>query len=204
MGYADQVYDQMVLKIHNEGIWDHEQQVRTRWMDGTPAHTKSILFQQIRFDNQEVPILTKKKVNARAAILEMLWIWQKKTSDVNVLNEMGVHIWDPWKREDGTIGKAYGYQLGKPCRKVKWNDALYKMLEQGELRPNQTIEFIDGIYLDQVDYLIYQLKTNPASRRLVTSLWDVEELDDMALEPCVWSTQWIVKDNKLNLYVQIR
>ncbi|MGN9865341.1 thymidylate synthase [Bacillus swezeyi] len=181
MSHYDQQYNAIIQQIIKSGISDEEYQVRTRWdSDGTPAHTLSIMSQNMRFDNSEVPILTTKKVAWKTAIKELLWIWQLKSNDVQILNDMGVHIWDQWRLEDGTIGSAYGYQLGKK---------------------NRTI---NGQKVDQVDYLLHQLKHNPSSRRHLTMLWNPDDLDDMALTPCVYETQWYVKEGKLSLEVRAR
>lgn len=180
MSKADIIYNQLVKDILDHGLWDTDQDVRTRWEDGQPAYTKGVMDRDLFFDNREVPILTSKKVAWKTAIREILWIWQAKDNNVENLEKQGVYIWSKWKREDGTIGKAYGYQLGKKCRKV------------------------NGMMFDQVDYVLHSLKYNPSSRRIMTTLWDVQDLDDMALQPCVWSTHWMVKGGKLHLSVKIR
>ncbi|OLF87931.1 Thymidylate synthase [Bacillus paralicheniformis] len=181
MSHYDQQYNAIIQKIIESGISDEEYQVRTKWdSDGTPAHTLSIMSEKMRFDNSEVPILTTKKVAWKTAIKELLWIWQLKSNDVQVLNDMGVHIWDQWRLEDGTIGAAYGYQLAKKNRTV------------------------NGQKTDQVDYLLHQLKHNPSSRRHLTMLWNPDDLDGMALTPCVYETQWYVKEGKLSLEVRAR
>ncbi|EWH22382.1 thymidylate synthase [Bacillus haynesii] len=181
MSHYDQQYNAIIQKIIESGISDEEYQVRTKWdSDATPAHTLSIMSEKMRFDNSEVPILTTKKVAWKTAIKELLWIWQLKSNDVQVLNDMGVHIWDQWRLEDGTIGAAYGYQLGKKNRTV------------------------NGQKVDQVDYLLHQLKHNPSSRRHLTMLWNPDDLDGMALTPCVYETQWYVKEGKLSLEVRAR
>ncbi|MCY7793143.1 thymidylate synthase [Bacillus haynesii] len=181
MSHYDQQYNAIIQKIIESGISDEEYQVRTKWdSDATPAHTLSIMSEKMRFDNSEVPILTTKKVAWKTAIKELLWIWQLKSNDVQVLNDMGVHIWDQWRLEDGTIGAAYGYQLGKKNRTA------------------------NGQKVDQVDYLLHQLKHNPSSRRHLTMLWNPDDLDGMALTPCVYETQWYVKEGKLSLEVRAR
>lgn len=180
MSYADIIYNDLIKEILDTGISDENEKVRTIWNDGTPAHTIGIISKQIKFNNTEVPIITSKHVAWKSAIKEMLWIWQMKSNKVQDLRNMGVKIWNEWELKDGTIGKAYGYQLGQKCRIIN-NDVL-----------------------DQVDYLIWSLKNNPSSRRHITTLWDKDDLDKMALQPCVWNTQWIVKQNKLHLIVGIR
>ncbi|MDV5127064.1 thymidylate synthase [Bacillus amyloliquefaciens] len=181
MSQFDMQYNTIINDIINNGVSDEEFDVRTKWdTDGTPAHTLSVISKKMRFDNSEVPILTTKKVAWKTAIKELLWIWQLKSNDVNELNKMGVHIWDQWKQEDGTIGKAYGYQLSKKNREL------------------------NGEKVDQVDYLLHQLKNNPSSRRHITTLWNPDDLDSMALPPCVYETQWYIKQGKLALEVRAR
>ncbi|GIN66308.1 thymidylate synthase [Bacillus glycinifermentans] len=106
MNQADAQYKKIVETILNHGYSDEEEQVRTVWADGTPAHTISYIGQSMNFDNSEVPILTTKKVAWKTAIKELLWIWQKKSNVVQDLRDMGVKIWNEWELEDGTIGKA--------------------------------------------------------------------------------------------------
>ncbi|WP_437132701.1 thymidylate synthase [Bacillus atrophaeus] len=181
MTQFDIQYNSIITDIIKNGISDEEFNVRTKWdSDGTSAHTLSVISKQMRFDNSELPILTTKKVAWKTAIKELLWIWQLKSNDVNELNKMGVHIWDQWKQDNGTIGNAYGYQLGKKNR------------------------VLNGETVDQVDYLLHQLKNNPSSRRHITMLWNPDELDSMALTPCVYETQWYVKQGKLHLEVRAR
>lgn len=180
MSNTDVQYNKLVKDIIDNGYWDKDQEVRTKWKDGTAAHTKSVIGAQFKFDNSEVAILSAKEVKWKTAIKEMLWIWQQKSNVVQDLKDVGVNIWNEWELPDGTIGKAYGYQLGKKCLNLN-----------GEL-------------VDQVDYLLYHLKHSPASRRHITTLWSVEDLNDMSLTPCVWKTQWFVKENKLHLIVEAR
>ena len=174
---ADVIYNELVRDVIENGVWDTDQKVRTKWSDGTPAHTKSVFGKQLIFDGTEVPILTTKKVYWVTAVKEILWIWQQKDNNVENLRKQGVTIWDKWELPDKTIGKAYGYQMGKKVRKL------------------------NGQLVDQVDFLLHELKHNPASRRHITSLWNIDDLDEMSLQPCVWHTQWLVKESKLHLIV---
>ena len=116
----------------------------------------------------------------KRAIDELLWIWQKKSNNVNDLNS---HIWDQWADEDGSIGKAYGYQMAK-----KYNFKTKQGVQE----------------MDQVDYCLYLLKNDPASRRIMTNIFNHEELKDMNLEPCAYGTQWLVKGGKLHLILNQR
>ncbi|MGG4434387.1 thymidylate synthase [Priestia megaterium] len=183
MSRFDVLYNQLAKDIILNGVMNDDQEVRTKWDDGVPAYTKSLLNRRFIFDNSEVPILTSKRVAWKTAIKEILWIWQLKSNSVNDLRKLNgtdKTVWNEWEREDHTIGSAYGFQLGKKCRTL------------------------NGEKVDQVDYLLHQLKNNPSSRRLVTSLWNIDDLDDMALEPCVWNTHWQVQKGKLHLTVNAR
>jgi thymidylate synthase len=195
MSKFDEIYERMCKDIIKYGYSDEGEDVRTVWKDGTKAHTQSLLNYPIRLDNSEVPILTSKFVAWKTAIKELLWIWQYKSNSVNTLNAMGVKIWDEWKKSDGTVGKSYGYQLGK--RVFKKSGQLFGGIG------NRIV--LDCTYkVDQVDYLLENLKTNPSSRRHITTLWSIEDLDDMALTPCVWATHWQVQGKKLHLTVLCR
>lgn len=189
MTQADSQYKEIVSEIIKSEYSDEGENVRTIWADGTPAHTKSIIGKTMRFDNSEIPILTTKFVAWKTAIKELLWIWQKKSNVVQDLRNVGVNIWNEWEQSDGTIGKAYGYQLGKKNR--------FHIIKNNL---NQNI----GIRLDQVDHLLLELKNNPSSRRHITTLWNLDDLDEMSLTPCVYETQWHVKNNKLHLEVRCR
>lgn len=203
MSQADIQYNAIIKDILENGKWDKE--VRARWKDGLPAYAKSVLNKQMIFDNsKEIPLLTSKRVPLKDPIIELFWIWQKKSNIVQELRDMGCTIWDEWEMPDGTIGKAYGWQLKNKFRKVKPNDILLQMIDNDELSDNVK-QNDEGFYLlDQVDYLLYMLKANPYSRRIKTTLWCVEDLDEMALEPCVYETHWQMWDDKLHLTVSIR
>ncbi|WP_054024095.1 thymidylate synthase [Bacillus sp. FJAT-28004] len=179
MGKADGIYNQLVTDIFEHGDWDKDQAVRTTWSDGTPAYTKSIISKQLTFENTEVPILTTKRVPWKSAIHEMLWFYVKRTSDCAYLDENNVRIWKEWTNSNHNIGKAYGYQLGKPI-------------------------MLKGKMTNQVHHLIDQLIHNPSSRRHVISLWNIDDLDQMELYPCVWNNQWLIKQGVLHLIVNAR
>ena len=143
MSYADNVFIENCRDILENGFSTENEKVRPVWEDGTPAYTIKKFGVINRYDlSKEFPILTLRYTNWKAAIDEMLWIWQKKSNRIEDLNS---HIWDSWMGEDGTIGKAYGYQLG-----IKH-------------------EYKEGMF-DQVDRVIYDLKNNPGSRRIMTNI----------------------------------
>lgn len=206
MTYFDHAYENVCDLILSQGIWDKGTNVRTVWeKDGLPAYSQAYRKISLFFNNEEVPLLSQKYVAWKTAIKEGLqWIWQEKSNSVDRLNEMGVHIWDQWKLENGTIGKAYGYQLGKKKKKVKVDNTLADMIKSGYLSGYAFAGNAHEVYLDQVDYLLYQLKVNPSSRRHITMLWNWDDMDEMSLTPCVYETQWIVQEGKLHLVVGIR
>lgn len=161
----------MCQDILDHGFSSEGQKVRAKWEDGTPAHTIKQFGVVNRYDLQEeFPALTLRPTYIKSAVDEMLWIWQKKSNRVCDLNST---IWDEWAGGDGTIGKAYGYQMG-----VKYRFA------QGEM--------------DQVDNVIWQLKNAPYSRRILTNIYNFADLSEMNLEPCAYSMTFNVTGNKLN------
>lgn len=171
MSYADQIFIQNCQDILSQGIWDTDQQVRPRWEDGTPAHTIHKFGVVNRYDlSKEFPILTIRRTYWKSALDELLWIWQKKSNDVHQLRS---HVWDAWADDQGTIGKAYGYQLG-----------VRHHYPQGEM--------------DQVDKALWDLKHDPASRRIFTSMYNHHDLNEMALYPCAYSMTFNVSGNTLN------
>ena len=177
MSIADEIFIGNVKDILTNGVSDEDMQVRPRWDDGTPAHTIKKFCIVNRYDLQkEFPITTLRYTNFRAALDEILWIWQKKSNDVHELNS---HIWDAWADEKGTIGKAYGYQLG-----VKHH---YK---EGDF--------------DQVDRILYDLKNNPSSRRIMSNIYVHADLSEMALYPCAYSMTFNVANGKLNAILNQR
>ncbi len=183
MTQADKNFIDTCKEILEHGISSEGTNVRTRWEDGSEANYYSIIGVTNKYDvGKEFPMITLRNNSKTVfkAIDEILWIWQKKSNRIEDLNS---HIWDQWKQEDGTIGKAYGYQLGKKYD-FKTKEGILK--------------------LDQVDYVLNLLKNDPSSRRIMTNIFNHEELKDMALEPCAYGTQWIVKQGKLHLILNQR
>ncbi len=183
MTEADKHFIDTCKKIITEGYSSKGTGVRTRWEDGEEANYISIVGATNVYDvGKEFPMITLRNNSGtiKRAIDEILWIWQKKSNNIKDLNS---HIWDQWAREDGSIGKAYGYQMGKKYE-FKTKDGLKEM--------------------DQVDFVLYLLNNDTSSRRIMTNIFNHEELKDMALEPCVYGTQWLVKENKLHLILNQR
>ena len=177
MSYADQIFIDNSKDILAHGTWDTDLPVRPRWEDGTPAHTIKRFGIVNRYDlRTEFPIQTIRKMAFKSALDELLWIWQKKSNNVQDLKS---HIWDAWADESGSIGKAYGYQLG-----VKH-------------------QYKEG-WFDQVDRVLYDLKHDPASRRILTNLYNHHDLHEMALYPCAYSMTFNVTGRTLNAILNQR
>jgi thymidylate synthase len=171
MSRADQIYIETCRDILDNGFRDDGLEVRPRWEDGTPAHTVKKFCVVNRYDlREEFPLMTLRKTGVRNCVDEILWIWQKKS---NRIADLHSHIWDAWAGEDGTIGKAYGYQLG-----------VKHIYPEGEF--------------DQVDRVLYDLKHNPASRRILTNIYNHADLHEMNLYPCAYSMTFNVTGKYLN------
>ena len=171
MSYADEIFIKNAREIIDHGFSDEMYEVRPHWDDGTPAHTIKCFAVVNRYDlSKEFPIMTLRKTNLANAIDEILWIWQKKSNNIHDLRS---HIWDEWADETGSIGEAYGYQLG-----VKH-------------------QYKEGMF-DQVDRVIYDLKNNPNSRRIMTNIYNHRDLHKMHLYPCAYSMTFNVTGDKLN------
>ena len=167
----------MCEKILEEGFSSEGMQVRARWEDGTAAHTIKTFGVVNRYDlEEEFPALTLRPTAIKTAVDEVLWIWQKKSNNIKDLKG---HIWDEWADENGSIGKAYGYQMG-----LKYKFA------QGEM--------------DQVDNVLWQLKNTPYSRRILTNIYKFDDLAEMNLEPCAYSMTFNVTGKKLNAILNQR
>ena len=177
MSYADQVFIDVCRDILDNGFSDEALAVRPHWEDGTPAHTVKKFGVVNRYDlRKEFPIMTLRRTYFKSCVDELLWIWQKKSNDTHLLHS---RIWDAWADEKGTIGKAYGYQLGV---KHKYSDGWY----------------------DQVDRILKDLKENPASRRMLTNIFNHHDLSEMGLYPCAYSMTFNVSGNTLNAILNQR
>ena len=177
MSYADEVFIQNIRDILQHGTSDEGMKVRPHWEDGTPAHTISLHGVVNRYDlSKEFPILTLRRIYWKSAWEEISWIWQKKSNNIHDLNS---HIWDAWADENGSIGKAYGYQLG-----------VKNHYPEGDM--------------DQVDRVLWQLKNDPASRRIMTNLYNFQDLSEMHLYPCAYSMTFNVSGNVLNAILNQR
>ena len=177
MSIADRIFIENCRNIISNGVWDTDRPVRPRWEDGSPAHTVKLFGVVNRYDlSQEFPVMTLRKTGFRNAIDELLWIWQKKSNNIHDLHS---HIWDAWADGSGSIGKAYGYQLG-----VKHH------YPEGDM--------------DQVDRILYDLKHNPGSRRIISNIYNHADLSEMRLYPCAYSMTFNVSGNRLNAILNQR
>lgn len=179
MSRVDQLFEESARNILEHGYREDKvknAKVRPQWEDGD-AYARYLPQQVFTYHPGEVPLITKRRTAWKTAIRELLWIYQDASNDVNLLKEKyRVHYWDAWKNEEGTLGTAYGYQMRK--------------------------EFISpetGKPVRQLDRLLEQLKDNPLNRRLILTLYDVDELHDMTLIPCAFMTLWTVTENRLNM-----
>ncbi|MCL2388565.1 MAG: thymidylate synthase [Defluviitaleaceae bacterium] len=177
MSTADKIFLQNCKDILENGVSDEGQAVRPRWTDGTPAHTLRVFGMVNSYDlSEEFPALTLRRLSFKNCIDEILWIWQKKS---NKVDELKSKIWDAWADENGTIGKAYGYQLG------------------------QKHQYPEGEF-DQVDRVLYDLQHNQSSRRIITSMYNHQDLHAMSLYPCAYSMTFNVTEGKLNAILNQR
>ncbi|MCL1845951.1 MAG: thymidylate synthase [Defluviitaleaceae bacterium] len=177
MSYADVIFKKNCTDILQNGISDENQPVRPRWSDGTPAYTRRAFAMINKYDlAAEFPALTLRRLSFKNCIDEILWIWQKKS---NRVSELKSKIWDAWADESGTIGKAYGYQLG-----------IKHKYPEGEF--------------DQVNRVLFDLKNNPSSRRIITNMYTHQDLYEMNLYPCAYSLTFNVTNGRLNAILNQR
>ena len=210
MSYADQVFKSMCRDIIDNGCDTRGELVRPVWPDtGEKAYTIKKFGVVNRYDlRKEFPALTLRKTAIKSAFDEILWIWQKQSNNIKDLNS---HIWDEWADENGSIGKAYGYQIGKQYMHHKFKvteetkDRLVSELREFEesgfkYRIDEVIKGDERwayVYLNQIDAVIYDLRHNPYSRRILTNIYDFQDLKDMNLYPCAYSMTFnVTKDEK--------
>ena len=183
MSYADNIFIDLCKDIIENGTDTKGQNVRPHWEDGSAAYTIKKFGFVAKYDlRKEFPALTLRRTALKSAMDEILWIYQKKSNNIKDLNS---HIWDEWADEDGSIGKAYGYQVAKPVKVPK----PYMDKESGHFM----IEYINS---NQMDILLNDLKCSPFSRRLMIDLWCPQELKDMNLQPCCYNIIFNVTDER--------
>ncbi len=177
MNQFDAEFIKMCKNILLYGHSSKNETVRPKWEDGTPAHTKKMFGVVNRYNLAlEFPITTLRPLNLKLAIDELLWIWQMKSNNIKDLNS---HIWDEWADENGSIGTAYGFQM-----------AIKHKYKEGDF--------------DQVDRVLFDLKNNPYSRRIITNIYNHQDLHSMRLYPCAYSMTFNVTDNRLDAILNQR
>ena len=182
MSYADEIFKKRCTEIIEEGCSDEGVDVRPHWEDGTPAHTIYKFGVVNEYDlRKEFPIMTLRRTALRSAVDEILWIYQKKSNNINDLKS---HIWDQWANDEGSIGKAYGYQIGKPF--THHYDLPYGKSD------------FEAVKMDQMDAVLFDLKENPNSRRIITNMYNMDDLGEMNLYPCAYSMTFNVSGDTLN------
>lgn len=197
MSKADKIFKEMCRDIIENGTSTEGEKVRPKWEDGTPAYTIKKFGVCNRYDlSEEFPALTLRRTAIKSCTNEMLWIWQQKSNNIHDLKST---VWDEWADENGSIGKAYGYQLKKKHFYADINknglvqafgDSYINHAEEAE-KNGKT-----GYLMDQVDRVIYDLKNNPFSRRIMTNIYNHEDLSEMHLYPCAYSMTFNVTENK--------
>ena len=237
MSKADEKFIELCKDILENGTTTKGQKVRPVWPDGTPAYTIKKFGVCTTYDlREEFPALTLRKTALKSCMDEVLWIYQKKSNNIKDLNS---HIWDEWADKDGSIGKAYGYQVGKKfihhVEKISWNgiQEKYGSFElycknlrnynyQNKLIGDPTEMFLyknladpdvkilnDYIFMDQMDGVLYDLKNNPFSRRIMINIYNVMDLNEMNLYPCCYNIIFNVEEDEngnliLNMHLQQR
>ena len=194
MSYADQIFKKNLRDILENGSSTEGQAVRPHWEDGTPAYTiKQFGVYNVYDLRKEFPAITLRRTALKSAMDEILWIYQKKSNNINDLNS---HIWDQWADENGSIGKAYGYQVGKLYEHHTVKEFNQELIDK--LSAYKSVKISNNepfkIFMDQMDGVLYDLKYNPFSRRIMISLWNPEELHEMNLQPCCWSVNFNATD----------
>jgi thymidylate synthase len=198
MSYADQVFIGMCKDILENGTSTEGELVRPHWEDGTSAYTIKKFGVVNRYDlSKEFPAITLRKTYVKSATEEMLWIYQRKSNNIHDLKSS---VWDEWADEEGTIGKAYGYQIGSPYIHHTAEEADEALKEQ-----YPSIRFTENesgcgkkynVWLDQMDAVIWDLRYTPFSRRIITTTWNVADLHEMNLQPCAYSMTYNVTQKK--------
>ena len=177
MSRADDLFIAMCKDVLENGTSTEGEKIRPHWPDGTSAYTVKKFGVINRYDlREEFPLLTLRPTALKSATDEMLWIWQKKSNNIHDLSS---HIWDEWADENGSIGKAYGYQL-----------SVKHKYREGEF--------------DQVDRILYDLKHNPESRRIISNIYNHSDLSEMNLYPCAYSVTLNVTGDRLNMILNQR
>lgn len=192
MSKADKIFKEMCSDILTNGTTTKGQKVRPKWEDGELAYTIKKFGVCNRYDlREEFPALTLRKTAIKSATDEILWIYQKKSNNIHDLSS---HIWDEWADENGSIGKAYGYQIGQIFDHHKRHLEIDDYRYMAKNYPSVQYNGAGRVFMDQMDAVLYDLKHSPFSRRIMTNLWNIEELSEMNLQPCAFNAIFNVTD----------
>lgn len=206
MAKIDSIYKDLVNTIINEGkrAPGHP---RAHYADGEPAYTREIFGVNFKIKPEDgLPILQSKRIAMKSFKAEIDWIWRLMSNDVRFLQELGSPVWNEWMQKDGSVGKSYGYQLANKGYvmdvKKDWLDFNSKNHGHSDTEGNWNMM---STKLNQVEYVLHEIINNPSSRRIITNLYEVGDLQEMVLFPCVFMTNWqVTSDNKLDLIVTQR
>lgn len=201
MSYADKVFIETCKDILENGTDTKGEKVRPHWEDGTPAYTIKKFGVVNEYDlRKEFPAITLRKIGLKSAMDEILWIYQLKSNNVN---DLSTHIWDSWADASGSIGKAYGYQISKkyicPDVNIKGLKNAFDCTVKDDMVYDKSgrvlaINVNEKFFMDQINKVIYDLKNTPFSRRIITCMWNPEELNEMALAPCAYMMTYNVTE----------
>lgn len=217
MEFTEQ-YEEVLKDIIQNGTSNRGQEVRTVWKDGEPAYTRAVWVRHFRVRPEDpFPLLRKKFVNPKSLTAEILWIMQKASNKVEDAQELGTNVWNEWENKEGTIGKAYGYQIRNNTYQVKVKDISKTAVKAIGKKVKGNFGFNGEQYmvrfdkdegevvnLNQIDYVIHKIVDNPYSRQTVTTLMNPSQFHEMELPPCVWTSHWEVMGGKLQLAVTAR
>lgn len=198
MSYADKIFVEMCQDIIENGVSTEGEQVRPKWEDGSFAYTIKKFGVVNRYDlSKEFPAITLRKTALKSCMDEILWIWQRKSNNIKDLNS---HVWDEWADSAGSIGKAYGYQVKKKYFHHTEPYDKQRIEELKKMYPSTRADAIwkakMNVYFDQIDAVLYDLRNNPYSRRIVTNLYNHKDLHEMNLYPCAYSLTFNVTQKK--------
>lgn len=195
MSYVDEMFAKSCVDVIYHGFSDEGFDVRPKWEDGTPAHTKAIyqVAQRYQLAPDRIPVLTVRKLAFKNAVDEILWIYQKKSNQIKDLHS---HIWDSWADENGTIGKAYGYQIGRQFKHHKYHRDSEVQICEYDQYPSIRIGSDGWVWMDQMDAVLWSLKHNPADRAIMMNMYNHADLAEMGLRPCAYSISFQVHKDR--------
>lgn len=202
MSFADEKFKSLAQTILDSPYADTAMEVRPKWEDGTPAHTRKTFGWSCTYDLQkEFPLLTLRPVGVKSCVDEMLWIYQRHSNNIHDLKP---HIWDEWADEEGSIGRAYGYQIAQLHRHHRWKEDPKEKAELQQYPSAQIDEDGGWVLMNQMDAVLWDLRHTPASRRIITNMYNHQDSFAMGLQPCVFMVNYSTTGDLLNATVYQR